>query len=209
MWILWDNLTASIIVATVILLLLVARQRMVEVNIEQTSSLIIRTSVDSFTTWLEEDLSTMGVFVSKESGQTPVEEWVENSYTAYENGDTIMVKYVERLVFNGAGNKIKYQLEDSTRREVNGKSLVTFTFNRYETTTGVFGAHPNGSVNVPISDFSVDFLDRSGAIVPNPAGAADSLINTTRVRFAVVTPFDVSRNTIRELYYGSTLLVSR
>lgn len=205
MWILWDNLTAAIIVATVILLLLVARQRMVEVNMEQTANLVIRTATDQFTEWLEDDLQLMA-FVSEHAEGSPVEALDTTSYAVYEEGDTTTVRYVERLVFKANEQKVMYQMEDPTRRDVNGKSLVTFTFNRYVAPEGgTFGATPSGSINVPFSDFNVAFLDEQGVEITDLAA---NPIKSTRVRFAVVTPFDVSRNTIREVFYGSTLLVS-
>lgn len=207
MWIIWDNLTASIIVATVVLLLLAARQRMIEVQIEQTSNLIIRTSTDDFMTWMEDDLDRMGDFLT--ANENPLIELVEKTYIAYEGSDTTAVNYVESIAFTADTLDVRYQLADSSRRNVNGKSLMTFTFNRYESDVvgGTFGTDPVGSISIPVSDFRVDFLDSTGAVIANPLAVPGGTIKNTRVRIAVVTPYDVSNNTIRELYYGNTLLV--
>lgn len=47
--------------------------------------------------------------------------------------------------------------------------------------------------------------DPGEAVPPAPCDSDD--IYDTRVRFAMVTPFDTDRETLREVYYGSTLLL--
>ncbi len=208
MWFHWDNLTAAMIVSTVVLLLLVTRQRMVEVNIEQTSNLIVRTATDSFSIWLEDDLDTMGDLLDLDV-EIPVISLSDSTIYAYEDGDTTGIDVTTEFIFTSNGGEyIKYQLANPTRRDVNGKDLVVFDFKR---STRIVADGPdyteNGGFPLPLSSFKVDFLDINGSVIANPLASAPGTIRNTRVRFAVVTPYDVSRSTIRELYYGSTLLL--
>lgn len=60
-----------------------------------------------------------------------------------------------------------------------------------------------------LSYFKIELLDQDAQPVDDPVNNADQVQNT-RVRFTMAAPFEVARaQVLRQVYYGSTLLIQR
>jgi hypothetical protein len=125
----------------------------------------------------------------------------------------------------------KYEIYFQEYRRVEQDSIPIFKLTCEASLDTTAGYQPVAESPTLISYFKVEMMDRCGRPIPNsetcngeatisvrpelchpdpsesgaPCDSDD--IYDTRVRFAMVTPFDTDRETLREVYYGSTLLL--
>ncbi|MCB0720204.1 MAG: hypothetical protein KDD65_17275 [Bacteroidetes bacterium] len=204
-----DNIAAFIIGSTIFLVLMAMQMRTTEMNIDQTSTYMMKNQAASFSTWIEEDLLNLGEHMDK-SVTTPFANPVYDqhgnttSFTFYQDtlnttvvpADTVRIATRYNLAFVGyststGDSTAVYKLERSVR---------------YQT-----GPWQDEGESVPlISVFRIDMLDMNAQPIADPVAAmtADpTSVRNTRIRFAMVPPIETSRATLNKIFYGSTLLI--
>ncbi len=218
---LYDNLTATVIGATVLLVLLVSMQRLTEVQIERTATYMVKKQANEFATWMEEDLLKMHENVSEEEHPVPF------SDPEYDSEGLLTTDFIFRqdstdYSVNPPESReihVRYRLEQVGQRELSGEMIDVYQLSRYtcDATSGG-NCNPNSSSHWTLdgestdllSYFRVDMLDRDAQPVANPASTEANnpgTIRNSRIRFAMVTPFETERQTLREVYYGATLIL--
>ncbi|NBC17589.1 MAG: hypothetical protein GVY18_09785 [Bacteroidetes bacterium] len=125
-----------------------------------------------------------------------------------------------------------YRLDSLQTRTIEGDSIPIFKLVRWDSLAKPSATYQRVAESPTlISYFKVEMLDQCGRTIPTsktcngaptinsppencvedptpPGSQCDSDdIYDMRVRFAMVTPFDTDRETLREVYYGSTLLL--
>ncbi len=207
---LYDHFTAGVIGGAVLLIFLTMQLRITEMNIEQTATYIVKTNATSLANWMEEDMLTMGKYMGGAVAfENPVDstgkDTVTTLFTFYKDStDTSVDPPVTFRVFT------KYELLKTGTRTVGGEEIDVFRLVRSQKMGAGASWDQNGESGSPLSYFRVEMLNRDGKPVSNAASVAalkpDSVRNT-RVRFSMASPFETERSTIRQVYYGSTLLI--
>jgi hypothetical protein len=198
---LYDHLSAGIVGAAVLLIFVGMQVRMTEINIEQTASYMVKKQAIDLATWMEEDLLRMGQYVDRE-----VEVFFKNP-----NDSSGMTKMFEFHYVDEDGDKIevRYQLLQVGTRAVGDTTLTIFRLRR-RTKRPLGGWQNDGESAGLLTSYRIQMLNRDGHPIANPANMAAAnpdTVRNTRVRFALATPFETSRTTLRQVYYGSTLLI--
>ncbi len=208
MILLFDNIGSAIIGATVMMLILVLNLRMVDINMESTSTYMVKNQANDLATWMEEDLLKLGDNIDRtvevpfinptDSGDvtTQFTFYRDSINTTVDPQDTIRVG--TRYVLNRSGTRI----------------LANDTIDVYRITRELQydgGAWFNSGGSTPMLSFiQIDILNGDAQVLADPVNAAtinpDSVQNT-RISFSMVTPFETDRTLLRQVYYGSTLLI--
>ncbi|NNE34708.1 MAG: hypothetical protein HKN13_05705 [Rhodothermales bacterium] len=204
-----DNIAAFVIGAAIFLTLMVVQLRSTELNIDQTSTYMMKNQATSLSTWIEEDVLNLGSNIDK-AVSVPFENPTTDSYgnttqftfyrdtlnTSVVPTDTVRVS--TRYTLTAAGYSSNG--EDSTKVFQLNRSI------RFGT-----GSWIKDGQSVPlISVFQVDMLDQNANTVASPATAMaidPTVVRNTRVRFAMVPPIKTTRATLNRIFYGSTLLI--
>lgn len=206
MWVIFDNLNALIVGGVLFLMLLGVQQRVAEINLEQSVNYIIKRQANDLATWLEDDLLRMGEnvdFASEAPYENPV----------YDNATGVTTQFVffrDSIASDGSTIRlyIRYRLVSVGKRALQGDSIAVYRLLREER-VGSGSWQYSGSSPALLSYFRIDLLDRDAKPLSDPVAQKDQMQNT-RVRFTMVTPFEVARSQVlRQVYYGSTLLVRR
>ncbi len=208
MWFIFDNLNALIVGGMLFLMLLGIQQRVAEMNLEQTVNYIVKRQAGDLATWLEDDLLKLGRNVDWES-ETPFENPVDSA------GVTVRFVFFHDSTDAG-GNAVRvyvrYRLTPAGERIIRNDTIPVYRLYREEC---VGSGCPSGGWKASgggpglLSYFKIDLLDQDAQPVPDPATNADQVQNT-RVRFTMAAPFEVARSQVlRQVYYGSTLLIQR
>ena len=99
----------------------------------------------------------------------------------------------------------RYELEDAGTKMLQGEEIDVYRLMRYEK-VGAGAWKSDGQSSTLLSYFRIDMLNGDAQPVADPAANA-STVRNTRVRFAMVTPFEVRGSTLNKVYYGSTLML--
>ncbi len=203
-----DNLSALVVGATVFLMMLSTQLRVTEMSVEQSTSYMMKNQASSLATWVEEDILRLGENIDK-----TVEAPYENPVQA--NGRTTEFTFFRDSINTNVAPpdtlriQTRYDLEEIGERVLEGDTLSVYRINRNVKMGG--GAwQPAGQSPPLVSVFRVDMLDMDAQVVADPVAAlaADPLsVRNTRVRFAMVAPYDLERSTLQQVYYGSTLII--
>lgn len=179
----FDNLTASVIAATVVLILSSIQMRATQQRVAQTSQQIVQQRSRVATEWLEEDLERIGQNMT--SGQDALDK--PESY--HEN-----VKFVFRRDSVATGGGIwrietRFRVESQSTMSVGGevKSVYDVVRERRRKELGGGGWSDDwteGGRVESLEYFDVDLLDRN-AQETTTLGQVQSM----RIRFSVVAPF--------------------
>lgn len=203
-----DNLGAIIVGSAVFLMLLVTQLRATEMSVEQSTAYMMKNQASSLATWVEEDILQIGENIDKE---------VE---APYENPTQVDGLTTEFIFYRDSVNtdvsppdtiriSTRYTLEQVGTRTMESDTVTVYKINRH-IKWGTSSWTAQGQSAPLISVFRVDMLDADANVVANPVAAlaADPLaVRNTRVRFAMVAPYDLERTTLQQVYYGSTLIV--
>ena len=208
MILLFDNIGASIIGATVMLMLLSLNLRMVDINMESTSTYMVKNQANDLATWMEEDLLKLGDNIDRtlevpflnptDSGgvTTQFTFYRDSIDTTVDPQDTIRI--ATRFTLNQTGVRL-----------VNDDTIEVYRIVRDQQWNGGAWFH-TGSSSPMLSFMQIDVLDGDANALADPVNAAtinpDSVQNT-RISFSMVTPFETDRTLLRQVYYGSTLLI--
>lgn len=204
-----DNIAAFIIGATIFLVLMTMQLRTTELNIDQTSTYMMKNQAASMSTWVEEDLLDLGKNIDKSTTvpfENPVVDGNGNTTQFVFYRDTVNTSVVPadtvRVATRYALSFVGYSPtgEDSTKVYRIDRSVKHGS-----------GSWQADGQSVPlISVFQIDMLDMNANPVANPATAMSgdpTAIRNTRIRFAMVPPMRTKRATLNKIYYGSTLLI--
>lgn len=179
---LYDNLIATVMGMTVLLILVVIQMRATRANVAQTSRAVAFNQAETLATWLEEDLGQMGRNMdskpftfsdrSDESG-SPTEETLTDFEFDYkdEDGNLSTIQYTVRYA---DGESPPYELERSD------------------------GSGGGGSVGA-LGYFDLQFINKRAQTPPNTHPDIDK-IQAVRVRFSVVLPFQNDETTLNEIH---------
>ncbi|NBB87091.1 MAG: hypothetical protein GVY12_12865 [Bacteroidetes bacterium] len=208
---LYDNLTATVIGAMVLLIVLASTQRLNEVMVERTATYTVKSQAQQMATWLEDDLLFMGRNMSRdELAITALDTnavGITTDFTFVYDSLQVVVDDIDTLQV-----QVRYELaEVGTRTLGKGTSservLPVYAMQRYRTV----GAEPeqrDGQSNDLLSYLRIDLLDRDTKPIEDPFAVDPRDVRNTRLRFAMVTPYESDRTFLREVYYGSTLMIS-
>ena len=202
---LFDHLAATIIGATAIFILAALMLRVGEVNVEQVANYHVKTQAADFATWLEDDLLTMGKNRPYDLTNPPFENPVDSSgfttnFVFY--WDSVTTSPVDTIRYS-----IRYELEKRGTRVVGSDTISVFRLARYQREDAGSWVQ-SGSSSDLLSSFRIQMLNRDAVPLSDPKSDYDEVWNT-RVRFSMATPFDTQNSTIRQVFYGSTLMISR
>jgi len=188
-----DNLTASVIAGTVILILGSMQMRATNQRVAQQSQQIMQNRARELTTWLERDLARVG------ENMTGDEEAIEPPEPFYPNPDpdNETQKWVtEKFVFerdsieSGTLRRVetKYLIDAVDTREIDGEEKSVYQLTRkwrIDDGNGNWsGWEEEGGSAAGLEYFEVDLLDRNAL----PTNNLDE-VKSIRVRFSVAAPF--------------------
>jgi len=182
---LFDNLTATVIAMTVLLILASMQMRATRQQVAQTSQNIVQRQAGQLTTWLEEDLGRIG-------------KNMRDSATAFEKPVGSDQKWLtEKFVFeheevDGTVVRIRYRVNSTgSSREIH-MGGTTDTVALYQLTrekkVGGGGWQAKGGSIPALEYFDVDLLDRNADTLSAPVAHEDS-VRSVRVRFSLVAPY--------------------
>jgi len=184
----YDNLTASVISGTVVLILFTVQMRAMNSSIAQTGRNVALNRVQTFATWLEQDLQRVGrnraddedviKVLDREKvdeGQSPTDTTLSTFSFCFGSG-------------NCATPDVTYQL-DSESRTVGDNERTVYQLTRT----------PDGQSPPDLGYFDLQFVDENATVVGNPQ-VNRSRIRAIRVHFSVITPFQNEESTLEEVH---------
>lgn len=188
---LFDNLTATIIAMTVLLILASMQMRATQQRVAQASQDAVQGQARGLTNWLEEDLARIGKNMSDD--EIAFEAPVENSDEKW-----LTEKFVfEREKIGASGTiktvKTRYLVEPtgSSREIYTGGTTETvelYRLTREKKVVGETSWEVTGGSASALEYFDVDLLDRNAEPVSNPV-SNESAVRSVRVRFSLVAPY--------------------
>ena len=188
----FDNLTASVIAATVVLILSSIQMRATQQRVAQTSQQIVQQRSRVATEWLEEDLERIGQNMT--SGQDALEE-PEPYHDDPENDseEWLTEKFVFRRdsVATGEGIwriEVRYKVESQGTMSVEEEETPIYRLVREwrqkELDGGSWSDWAQRGKIESLEYFDVDLLDRNAQVTTTL-----SQVQSVRIRFSVVAPF--------------------
>jgi hypothetical protein len=182
---LFDNLTATVIAMTVLLILASMQMRATQQRVAQTSQNIIRDQAGQLTTWLEEDLGQIGKNMNDDETafEEPVnsgQKWITEKFVfEHEETDGTVVRV--RYLVESTGSSREIDMGGTT------KSVELYQLTR-EKKVGGGGWQAKGGSIPALEYFDVDLLDRNADTLSAPVAHEDS-VRSVRVRFSLVAPY--------------------
>lgn len=208
MFVFLDNLSATLIASTVLLIIVVLQARTTEINMEQATTYMVKKQASELSTWLESDLLMLGRNMT-DPAVVPFENPVDSGlvttrFTFYRDSIDTSVDPVDTIRVG-----VRYALLRTGTRTISDEPVDVFRLRRETQEDGGAWTEAGGAAPL-LSYFKIDMLNRDARPVAAPADVAavnaDSVRNT-RLRFSMVTPFETKRTTLRQVYYGSTLMI--
>lgn len=164
----YDNLVATLISMTVLLILISIQTQATQTNTARTSRNIANTQAQNLATWLEEDLSRIGQNMSLDETSYDEPTKVDGSQWHTE----FSFSYVDTT---GIQKNVQYDLEKTGETEmIDGVEKDLFELKRT----------PDGSRAASLEYFRIDLLNGDG----NSASTPDE-VEFVRARFSVIAPF--------------------
>lgn len=202
-----DHLNALIIGATAALMLAGLMLRMGEVNVEQVANYHVKTQSADLATWLEDDLLRLGDNMEGQIGFTdPVDSaGITREFVFYWDSVNTAASPIDTIRMS-----VKYALNPTGYRVMDGDSIAVYRLQRHVREDAGAWVASGGSSNL-LSSFRIEMLNRDAQKITSPvtvATASPDSVRNTRVRFSMATPFDTQSSTIRQVFYGSTLMIS-
>lgn len=190
----YDNLIATLISMTVLLILVSIQTEATQTNTARTSRNAVKGQAHQFATWMEEDLAEMGRNMTAGSAA------FENPQDSTDWHTTQFTFKQDSLLAGGGGTvrvKTRYQLEKAGTRTVDGKTEALYEVQRSQK-VGSDPWNSRGQSPSSLGYFEVNMLDRNGNPVSNPKTNRDS-VESVRVRFSVIAPFQNDDTLLRRV----------
>lgn len=193
---LYDNLIATVVSMTVLLVLVSIQMRATRTSVSQTARHAAVSEAKTLAEWLEEDVEAMGR--NLEDGEVVFED-PTSSPTKYTNDDSPTGSTLAELTYyyreNEGGSKttVRYSVTEADTQSVNGEDRTLYELER--TTDGsVDGGSP-----ASLGYFDVEFIGRNAGTVTDPVNNQDE-IRSVRVLFSVVVPFQGDEGAFQEFH---------
>ena len=184
----YDNLTASVISGTVVLILFAVQMRAMNASIAQTGRNVALNRAQTFATWLEQDLQKVG---RNRADDEDVIKALDREEVEEEQSPTDTTLSTFSFCF-GSGNcatpDVTYQV-DSESRTVGDNERTVYQLTRT----------PDGQSPPNLGYFDLQFVDENASVVENPE-ANRSQIRAIRVHFSVIPPFQNEQSTLNEVH---------
>jgi Tfp pilus assembly protein PilE len=179
----YDNLIATLISMTVLLILASIQTQATQTNTARTSRNTVKAQAQQMATWMEEDLAEIG------KNMNVTEAAFENPQNSTDWHTTQLTFKYESLLASGGTERVKvrYELEKTGTRTVDGTDEILFEVQRSQKV----GDDPwtsEGQSPGSLEYYEVNMLDKNGAPVPNPKANRDE-VESFRIRFSVIAPF--------------------
>lgn len=188
---LYDNMLATVVSMTVLLILVSIQMRATSTNVAQTSRNATLNQARILATWLEEDVKVMGQHMEEEN---PFEAPTRSPNTSSPTDSTLdafSFSYYENE--GGAKTTIEYLLSESDTMQVDGEQRILYNLERQR--NGVV----EGGGPATLGYFDVQFVGRNAGPVSNPIQNEED-IRAVRVHFSVVMPFQNDENILNEVH---------
>lgn len=201
MFAIFDHLTALLVASIVVLMLITVKHRAAEASLEQTSMYVAKKHLLDFAEWVEDDLIQVGAHFGKtdtrftvptqKDGNTVQFEFYRDSVNyAVSPPDTVHIETRYELVEADsvvlADSTVQlYQLRRTVRKD-DGKGWTSWS--------------SDGFSPPRLSYFEVSLFDGNGQAVASEGNTA-----YLRVAFSLVPAFQVSRQYINQLSWGTTI----
>lgn len=174
---LYDNLTATVAGLTVILILASLQVRMTKSSATQAGRKAALNQAQTFATWLEDDLGRMG---RNREGETVFSIGSRSNQDASPTG-----KVLDDFTFYFEENdSTEYALDE---RDADDRTLYDLTRNGGDGRATRLGY------------FDIRFLDRDAEVISNPE-SSEGRIQSVRVQFSVVAPFQNDQTDVGEVH---------
>jgi hypothetical protein len=188
----YDNLVATLIATTVVLILISVQMRATSANVAQVGRSAALGGGESFATWVEQDLEAMGRHVS-------VSETVFSSPVRQANGNSPTGEVLEDLTFyyrtdeGSPKTTITYEVTEVDTQTIGSEKRTLYQLSRSKNGTDAGGSP------VTLGYFDVRFLNRTAGVVTNPT-ANRSKIEALRAHFSVVSPIQNDETKLQEVH---------
>ena len=198
----YDNLTATIIALTTTLLLLNIQSQATQSNVAQTARNMAKHRAQTFASWLEKDLGRLGANIDQDE-RIPF----DSPETTQMEGGTRLTEqftyYRDRTEEDNGETRIatRYQVE-----KVTDKPRDLYQLTRTTKEGAGSWSDKNGSSSPTLGYFQIDMLDRDADLVSSPKSNFDQ-VETIRVRYSIVPPFENKETILQATHVGSFLLV--
>ena len=188
----FDNLTASVIAATVVLILSSIQMRTTQQRVAQTSQRIVQQRSRVATEWLEEDLERIGQnMTSDQDALDEPEPYHDDPENDSEKWLTEKFVFRRDSVATGEGIwriEVRYKVESQGTMSVEEEETPIYRLVREwrqkELDGGNWSDWTQGGKIESLEYFDVDLLDRNAQ-----ATTTRSQVQSVRIRFSVVAPF--------------------
>lgn len=193
---LYDNLTATVVSMTVLLVLVSIQMRATSTSVSKTARNAAVNQAKSLAEWIEEDVEGMGRNI--EDGETVFED-PTTSPTKYTNDNSPTGATLGGLTFyyrekeGGALTTIDYTINEADTSTIEGEQRTLYELNRHQD-----GSLDGGS-SATLGYFDVQFLGRNAGEVTDPVNNKDE-IQSIRVVFSVVVPFQGDESSLQEFH---------
>lgn len=181
----YDNLVATLIATTVVLILGAIQMEAIQTNTGRTSRNTVNTQAQQLANWLEEDLSRIGQNMPPEVDPYDGPEGPGDSDPPQWSADWHTVEFsFDYRDADGDLQEVEYELVNTgNSAEIEGQEDVPLA--RLERLKGsVSGSMTPDGRATNLGYFKVDFLNASGE-----PGASGGDIELVRARFSVIAPF--------------------
>ena len=189
---LYDNLVATLIATTVVLVLISVQMRATSANVAQVGRSGALGGAESFATWVEQDLEAMGrhISVSETVFSSPVRQSDSHSPT----GEALeSLTFYYRTDEGSPKTTIPYEVTEVDTQTIGSEKRTLYQLSRSKNGTDVGGSP------VRLGYFDVRCLDRTAGVVTNPA-ANRSKIEALRAHFSVVSPTQNDETKLQEVH---------
>lgn len=190
----YDNLIATLISMTVLLILATIQTNATMSNTARTSRNAAKGQVQILSTWMEEDLAEMGKNMSGTNAA------FENPQDSTQWHTTSLKFYHDSLKAGGGTIRVRtrYELKKTGTREVDGTTEDLFTVTRERKVGSGSTWQSEGQSPSNLGYFEVNMLDSDGNPVASPK-ANHQDVQSIRVRFSVIAPFQSDETVLRRV----------
>jgi hypothetical protein len=188
---LYDNIIASVVGATVFLILASIQMRATGEQVAQTARNTALSQTTSLATWLEEDLEAMGR--NREAGQMVFGNISRTGNEASPTGEVLTSLTFRYEDDGGDSTTVAYQVEESESRMVAGEERPIYTLNRLQ------NGSSSGGASTVLGYFDLRFIDGNATRVPNPV-ANRGEIQALQLHFSVIPSFESDQMVLDEIH---------
>jgi len=189
---LYDNMVATVIAMTVVLILISIQMRASSSNLARSGRNQALNEAKTMAAWIEEDLESMGKNIKKSETIFPA-----LSRQASDHSPTGAVlqdlAFQYRATKSGPDTTVSYRVTDAFTKTVQGEDRTLYQLNR-ET-----DGSPTGGSGATLGYFDVHFLGPTAGRITSPNANRDK-IEAVRAHFSVISPFQSDETTLHEVH---------